>query len=718
MVNLAPWRKAPVPTEGRSDVTTPPGEKSVKQRKWNMGILSDPETDEVPGSVILLSRTHNRNEPLGLQHARARTSASSIPSTAHSPRTRSTSRGSRAPEKKRTKDGRFILEPQPEDSANDPLNWRQVRRDLALVSLGFFCMVGGGMTPVLAAGFNDVARTYKVTIPQVALTTGLYMLGLGLGSIIMSPTAILWGKRPVYLGGIILFTLSSMWCALSPNYASLVIARIVQGFAVSPVECLPSATIAEIFFLHERAYRLGIYTLLLLGGKNLIPLVSAVIVQSLGWRWVFWVTSIVVGFCFFLIFFFVPETFWDRAPRPARRHTHSRNHSPNRHLHSSSKHGKKPAAEPLSQHAVAQDVLSDQLARAPKKAHVGFADDAKPDTEQPIFDVPSDAEHHHSNGPLAPRSPISTYSSQPEYFPHAVQDTPTDVEKLDSSLGSHRASSITAGHTPDADHISEQVSIHYTDYYRSVPAKSYRHSLRPWNGRLVKDKWVHVMIRPFILFAYPAVLWSSLVYALAVGWLIVLSESVAHIYEDESYNFTPLQVGLVYISPFVGGVLGTAVAGKVSDLVVRFMARKNDGVYEPEFRLLMALPITLSTVIGLMGFGWSAEERDNWIVPTVFFGVISFGCSLASTTAVTFVVDSYRVYAGEALVTLNVSKNILHGFIFSLFFPHWLEAAGSKSTFLAIGGIQLGCMLFSIPMYIYGKRARMWTVRKNFMEKF
>jgi MFS family permease len=168
------------------------------------------------------------------------------------------------------------------------------------------------------------------------------------------------------------------------------------------------------------------------------------------------------------------------------------------------------------------------------------------------------------------------------------------------------------------------------------------------------------MTRPFILYAYPAVLWSSMVYALAVGWLIVLSESVAHIYRDrDSYNFTALQVGLVYISPFVGGILGTAVAGKISDIVVRFMARKNDGVYEPEYRLVMAIPITLATTIGLMGFGWSAEERDNWIVPTVFFGIISFGCSLASTTAVTFVVDSYRVYAGEALVTLNFSKSKL-----------------------------------------------------------
>jgi MFS family permease len=144
------------------------------------------------------------------------------------------------------------------------------------------------MTPVLAAGFTAVASDYHVSTQQVAYTTGLYMMGLGLGSVIMAPTAILYGKRPVYLLGATLFILSAVWCALSPDYPSLVVARIFMGIAVSPVECLPSATIAEIFFLHERAYRIGIYTLLLLGGKNLIPLVSAAIVDTLGWRWVFW----------------------------------------------------------------------------------------------------------------------------------------------------------------------------------------------------------------------------------------------------------------------------------------------------------------------------------------------------------------------------------------------------------------------------------------------
>lgn len=193
-----------------------------------------------------------------------------------------------AEEKKTTRDGAIILVPQPDESMNDPLNWPSWRRDVALLSLGFYCMLGGGMTPILAAGFDNVAATYQVTIPQVALTTGLFMMGLGIGSVVASPTAILFGKRPVYLVGIILYLLSSVWCALSPNYSSLVVARIFMGLAVSPVECLPSATIAEIFFLHERAYRLGIYTLLLLSGKNLIPLVSAAIIQSLSWQWVFW----------------------------------------------------------------------------------------------------------------------------------------------------------------------------------------------------------------------------------------------------------------------------------------------------------------------------------------------------------------------------------------------------------------------------------------------
>lgn len=638
------------------------------------------------------------------------------------------------PAPKKTSNGEIILEPQPDDSMNDPLNWPVWRRDAALISLGFYCLLGGGMTTVLAAGFNAVAAAYGVSKQQVAYTTGLYMMGLGLGSVVMSPTAILFGKRPVYLLGASLFVISGIWCALSPNYPSLVVARIFQGFAVSPVECLPSATIAEIYFLHERAYRIGIYTLLLLGGKNLIPLVSAAIIGSLGWRWVFWIVAIVVGACVILLFFFVPETVWDRTPRPRR--SHKRPH-PHRRVSDIVAHGfrgrhphkKPPPEEPT-------DAQNDSGATtAPKKhksVHVGFALD-EPVPEQPDLENETDHIVPEVVTPMEPTTPAS------EKGDGLLHPPPVAVHPPAGDVDVEAARHATVSPTRSESGMPVSATVQYTNRLRERPPVTYTQTLKVWNGRIARDKWLRVAVRPFILFAYPAVLWSAVLYGLSVGWLIVISESVSKVFEEPyTYNFTALQTGLIYISPFVGGLLGTAVAGKVSDIVVKYMTRRNGGIYEPEFRLVMAIPIALSTTIGLMAFGWSAQNMDMWIVPTLFFGLIAFGCCLGSTTAITFCVDSYRQYAGEALVTLNFTKSasnlsfislpscshisvvldIPHGLVFSLFIVDWLNAQGSKNVYLTIGGLQLFFLLWTIPMYIYGKRARMWTVRKGFMERF
>jgi MFS family permease len=705
-----------------------------------------------------MSKPFKHNEPLGLDNIPARTSASTIethPRNSISPnrsRSRSGNTGDHGfrfnvqpppEEKKKTASG-IILEPQPEESENDPLNWKKVRRDVALLSLGFYCMIGGGMTPVLAAGFTNVAASYGVPVAQVSLTTGFYMLGLGLGSVIVSPTAIIFGKRPVYLVGVVLFIISAIWCAASPNYPSLVVARIFQGLSLAPCEALPSATIAEIYFLHERAYRLGIYTLLLLGGKNLIPLVSAAIIEALSWQWVFWIIAMFGGFSAVLLFLFVPETFWDRTPTPRIHNHHHVSRSvisvishiltPGGHHHSKDIHNHAPAEltekqeetiaklqVPNLQVPTSGRTPSGTIAERRRIKSVGFANEPKKEQvsdEDPMAKIYID----HTNDPYddQPKSAVGEIygartpkTANPLSKPEQFQDSETEHEdnaeaeneKARPMPPMHRDSwrVVPHGHAPktpdlhnfnspsyqppeqgrlsgsvDNDSHRPVVSLpttppvvteqemnwpdpavwNYTQHHRERPRKTFVETLKPWNGRLRKDNWLRAAVRPFILFAYPAILWSSLVYALSVGWLIVLSESVAVIYRNkETYNFNALQTGLVYLSPFIGGVLGTAVAGKVSDVIVRAMARKNDGVYEPEFRLVMAFPIMITTCIGLMGFGWSAEIHDAWIVPTILFGVISFGCSLGSTTAITFAVDSYRIYAGEALVTLNFSKS-------------------------------------------------------------
>ncbi|OAA65879.1 MFS1 family protein [Niveomyces insectorum RCEF 264] len=731
------------PWSGRKVAPDPTPEDDPEARgrgrptRWSMGVLNDPSTHEVPGSVLLL--TGHRNEPLGLRNAPARTSHSSLP--AQSPvrgrpslGSRRSSRQSRVADVKKTKDGAIILEPQPEDSQNDPLNWPMWRRDAALLSLGFYCMLGGGMTPILAAGFNDISTTFHVSTEQVALTTGLYMMGLGVGSILFSPTAILWGKRPVYLLAAVMFSCSGIWCATAKSFPSLLLGRIFQGIAVSPVECLPSATIAEIFFLHERAYRLGVYTLLLLGGKNLSPLAGAAIIQRKGWRWVFWVVAIIVGACFFLLFFFVPETFWDRTPRP--RHRSRSRKSSRRNLfshggpHPDQQHdGTKNDGGNGAEDAPQRPPLSH---RATQSLHVGFATATEEEEEkrsQKDVDCRAGSEGT-AREPHRPDNQPETVSQAAPPVPHArlpeetqtTRDVPTPyvVSESDIETGSGYFQAHQQAAVLDANGNAVPVGRgQYTHALRYKPAQTFVQQLRPWNGRLHYDNWFRVALRPFILFAYPAVLWSAVVYACSIGWLIVLSESVSVIYRaPDTYNFSALAAGLIYISPFVGGVLGTAVAGKVSDIIVRAMSRRNGGLYEPEFRLVMAVPVAVTTVIGLMGYGWSVEVHDQWIVPTIFFGIISFGCSLGSTTSITFCVDSYRQYAGEALVTLNVSKNILHGLVFSLFFNSWLQAKGSKSVFIWLGVIQLILLTGTVPLYIFGKRARMWTARKNLMENF
>ncbi|RMZ76671.1 hypothetical protein DV738_g4816, partial [Chaetothyriales sp. CBS 135597] len=683
-----------------SEVSIPPKEK------WSLGILNDKYTEEVPGTVLLLAP--DRNEPLGMHHQRGSVGRrdSSMPPQiaippAPRPRRQRSSSSSRGPIKKRTQDGKIILDPQPDDSPNDPLNWNTLRRDSSLLSLGFYCMLGGGMTPVVAAGFGDIAKTFDVSLAQVARTTGLFMMGLGVGGVFASPTAILFGKRPVYLASSILFAAFSIWCGFAPNYANLVAARVFQGISVSPVEVLPSASIAEIFYLHERAFRLGIYTLLLLSGKNLIPLVSAVITQSLGWRWVFYIVAMVAGFGGALLFFFVPETFWDRTPRPRARR-------PSMLVRSLSDLLRRPSHSAPDRVTAVPNPPEDVPTKDPdlenaaivEELHVAFSSDVikrynEHETDRRDFQSDSNRNPH--------AAPAST--SGPEVA------APLPVHP-------HGPSPSPAG-GPVEDPLPSTVPLQYTTSLLNAPPKTYVQTLKPWNGRLSRVSWFKVAVRPFILITYPTVLWSSLVYSLSIGWLIVLSESVAYIFGNHSsYNFSALGVGLVYLSPFVGAVIGTLVAGKLSDQIVKWMARRNGGVYEPEFRLIMGLPVAISTGIGLMGFGWSAQERDNFMVPTVFFGIISFGCSLGSTTAITFCVDSYRQYAGEALVTLNFCKNIFHGLVFSLFFANWLESDGPRTTFLAVGGIQLACLTTTVPMYIYGKRARMETARRGWMDKY
>lgn len=414
----------------------------------------------------------------------------------------------------------------------------------------------------------------------------------------------------------------------------------------------------------------------------------------------------IVAFCFVLVFFFVPETFWDRTPRPSSKGRRT-NFASTSNIHQQFSPTKERATwlQQNDQTSVEPPVPDDvngaaevggPAAVTEKESksthHIGFLfegdinEKVHPADEE--ASIGTDLRQSSDGRSNMPRMLLDTMSSaadvEAKSLPQFSEDinparNSTNGQPLDSPAPAESYSNDDS--VGKAEHVNTNIPLrpsllranssgldvagvpltgpeYYTRNLRRLPAKTFKQTLKPWVGRLRDDKWILVALRPFILFAYPAILWSTLVYSLSIGWLIVLSESVAYIFQNrETYNFSSLGTGLVYVSPFIGGILGTAVAGRVSDIIVRFMTRRNGGIYEPEFRLVMGFPVAVSTCIGLMGFGWSAAEKDKWIVPTVFFGIISFGCALGSTTAITFAVDSYRQYAGEALVTLNFSKS-------------------------------------------------------------
>jgi hypothetical protein len=74
---------------------------------------------------------------------------------------------------------------------------------------------------------------------------------------------------------------------------------------------------------------------------------------------------------------------------------------------------------------------------------------------------------------------------------------------------------------------------------------------------------------------------------MTTSWLIVVGSVLAHIFSAPPYNFTPSGVGLVSISTIVGSIIGAFTSSPAADWVVKTMSRRNNGIYEPEFRFVL-----------------------------------------------------------------------------------------------------------------------------------
>jgi MFS family permease len=92
----------------------------------------------------------------------------------------------------------------------------------------------------------------------------------------------------------------------------------------------------------------------------------------------------------------------------------------------------------------------------------------------------------------------------------------------------------------------------------------------------------------------------------------------------------------------VGQTLGSLICGPLSDWTVLYLARRNNGIYEPEFRFYLFLPFVPFQLAGAWWFGYALNNGSSWVQVAMAYGLCNFGSAPLQSLALTYVLDAYN----------------------------------------------------------------------------
>ena len=115
--------------------------------------------------------------------------------------------------------------------------------------------------------------------------------------------------------------------------------------------------------------------------------------------------------------------------------------------------------------------------------------------------------------------------------------------------------------------------------------------------------WPHFYQPIVALFTFPAVSYAAITYGTTLSSFAIMTSLQASYLILPPYNFDAVGIGLMNVAPFVGAVFGFPFGGHLSDRSILWLSKRNGGVYEPEMRLWLALPIAVISPAGILMFG-------------------------------------------------------------------------------------------------------------------
>ena len=117
-----------------------------------------------------------------------------------------------------------------------------------------------------------------------------------------------FGRKRVFALGIVLFTVASVLCGLSPNVSLLIIARAIQGIGGALLVPGSLAIISASFDSEERGRAIGTWSGFTAITSVIGPVLGGVLVQYASWRWVFFINVPLAAIVLFVLFWRVPES--------------------------------------------------------------------------------------------------------------------------------------------------------------------------------------------------------------------------------------------------------------------------------------------------------------------------------------------------------------------------------------------------------------------------
>ncbi|CAK9438689.1 uncharacterized protein LODBEIA_P29130 [Lodderomyces beijingensis] len=293
----------------------------------------------------------------------------------------------------------------------------------------------------------------------------------------------------------------------------------------------------------------------------------------------------------------------------------------------------------------------------------------------------------------------------------------SNMKKLFSTLTKELKTSDEEDHAPATPQpqLSQEkpVFIETADEGADDPPKSYWQSVQmitptsnlKGTGFKQYCKRLKSLLKVFL---FPPVIFSGLVWGMQDALLTFYITVEDDTYYDPPYNYGDTKVGLMNVPCLIGAVIGCICAGNVSDYFSIFLAKRNSGIQEAEFRLWFLIPPAFIAPVGLILFAVGTDHYWHWVPTYIGLGMVGFGFGCAGDVSMSYLMDAYPDMVIEMMTGVAVINNCI-GCIFTFACSPWLDAMGNIKTFIILAVLEFVVMLGAVPFIIYGKRVRIWT---------